>query len=54
MVRHEAAEALGAIGDRAATDTLNYFKDDPEPVVAESCDVALDLMEWVGSKRLEY
>ena len=54
MVRHEAAEALGAIGDRAAMDTLNYFKDDPEPVVAESCDVALDLMEWVGSKRLEY
>ena len=27
---------------------------DPEPVVAESCDVALDLMKWVGSKRLEY
>ena len=54
MVRHEAAEALGAIGDAAAMDTLKNFRDDPEPVVAESCEVALDLMEWVASKRLEY
>ena len=54
MVRHEAAEALGAIGDAAAMDTLKNFRDDPEPVVAESCEVALDLMEWVASKRREY
>ena len=54
MVRHEAAEALGAIGDRGAMDTLNKFKEDPEPVIAESCEVALDLMEWVASKHLEY
>ena len=52
MVRHEAAEALGAIGDRAAIDTLRQYRDDPEPVISESCEVAIDLLEWVQSKRL--
>ena len=54
MVRHEAAEALGAIGDRTALTTLEKFVNDPEPVISESCEVALDLLEWVASKRLEY
>ena len=54
MVRHEAAEALGAIGDRTALKTLEKFVNDPEPVISESCEVALDLLEWVASKRLEY
>ena len=54
MVRHEAAEALGAIGDRVALDTLIAFKNDPEPVISESCEVAIDLLEWVESKRLNY
>ena len=54
MVRHEAAEALGAIGDRAALEVLERFKDDKDVVVAESCEVALDLLEWVSSKKLNY
>ena len=54
MVRHEAAEALGAIGDRTALSTLEKFVNDDEIVVAESCEVALDLLEWVASKNLEY
>ena len=54
MVRHEAAEALGAIGDRNAMDTLARFVDDPEPVISESCEVAIDLLEWVQSKEFEY
>ena len=54
MVRHEAAEALGAIGDRRAIVTLTEFASDPEPVISESCDVALDLLEWVQSKEFEY
>jgi len=54
MVRHEAAEALGAIGDRDAMDTLKRYVDDPEPVISESCEVAIDLLEWVESKRLNY
>ena len=54
IVRHEAAEALGAIGDRVALATLETFKNDPEVVVAESCEVALDLLEWTSSGRLDY
>ena len=54
MVRHEAAEALGAIGDRAAIATLMLYRDDPEPVISESCEVAIDLLEWGESKRLNY
>ncbi len=54
MVRHEAAEALGAIGDNRALTVLKKFQNDSEPVIAESCQVALDLLEWVSSKRLEY
>ena len=54
MVRHEAAEALGAIGDRTALEVLERFVDDDEVVIAESGEVALDLLEWVASKRLDY
>ena len=54
MVRHEAAEALGAIGDMTALKTLKKFVNDSEPVISESCEVALDLLDWVASKRLEY
>ena len=54
MVRHEAAEALGAIGDRVAMTTLERFVTDPEPVISESCEVAIDLLEYVASKSLDY
>ena len=54
MVRHEAAEALGAIGNRDAMSTLERFAEDDEIVVAESCEVAIDLMNWVSSDRLDY
>lgn len=54
MVRHEAAEAMGAIGDEAALPVLQRFLHDPHPEVAESCEVALDLMAWMRSSELEY
>ena len=54
MVRHEAAEALGAIGDKIAMSTLREFVDDDSIVVAESCEVAIDLLDYVSSKRLDY
>lgn len=47
MVRHEAAEAMGAIGDRSVIPSLEKFSQDPLPEVAESCIVALDLLAWV-------
>ena len=53
MVRHEAAEAMGAIGDRSVIDALKKFVNDPLPEVAESCVVALDLLAWVDGSEFE-
>eukprot|EP01033_Poteriospumella_lacustris_P004071 gene4070-2905_t len=46
MVRHEAAEALGAIGGEVAEGVLQDFVHDGEQVVEESCHVALDTIEY--------
>ena len=46
MVRHEAAEALGAIGTIEAEEILENFKIDKSDVVAESCVVALDVIDY--------
>lgn len=54
MVRHECAEALGAIGLESSIPVLRKHQADPNPEVSESCDVALDLIDWVRSKRFEY
>lgn len=54
MVRHEAAEALGAIGDEAGRPVLEQFLHDPAPEVSESCEVAIDLLNWVNSSDMEY
>ena len=39
MVRHEAAEALGAIADPSSLQLLTQHCADPEPIVADSCKV---------------
>ena len=39
MVRHEAAEALGSIGYQGTNALLTEFLKDPEPIVADSCEV---------------
>lgn len=54
MVRHEAAEALGAIGDESGRAVLEKFLHDPNPEVAESCEVALDLLDWMKGDELHY
>lgn len=48
MCRHEAAEALGALGDLGSLDLLKGLRDDAqEPdVVRETCDIAVDRIEW--------
>lgn len=46
MVRHEAAEALGAVGGAACEAVLERYRADGEVVVRESCVVALDTMEY--------
>ncbi len=54
MVRHEAAEAMGAIGDASSRPVLERYLADPNPEVSESCEVALDLLDWVNSDDLDY
>ena len=53
MVRHEAAEAMGAIGDDSAKPILENFLNDENIEVAESCEVALDLLNWCQTAEWE-
>lgn len=54
MVRHEAAEALGAVADAASVALLKQYAQDPDPIVAHSCVVALDMLEHEASGAFEY
>lgn len=55
MVRHEAAEALGSLGDEnGVEDTLRGFLDDPEQVVRDSVVVALDMASFEKNGEKEY
>ncbi|KAA0196132.1 hypothetical protein HAZT_HAZT003545 [Hyalella azteca] len=54
MVRHEAAEALGAIATEEAMKVLREHLDDPIDVVRESCEVALDMCDYNNSKEFQY
>jgi deoxyhypusine monooxygenase len=55
MVRHEAAEALGSMGDEEGVeDMLRQFATDEEQVVRESVIVALDMAEFERSGDLDY
>lgn len=55
MVRHEAAEALGSLGDEEGVeDILKGFLNDPEQVVRESVVIALDMAEYEKNGEVEY
>lgn len=47
MVRHEAAEALGAIGVPEVIPILEKYKNDPVVEVAETCSIASDRVKWL-------
>ncbi|KAH0479111.1 MAG: uncharacterized protein KVP18_002475 [Porospora cf. gigantea A] len=49
MTRHEAAEALGAIGDASALPVLRQFEFDENTAVAETCHLAIRLIEKKNS-----
>ncbi|CAK7245338.1 MAG: deoxyhypusine hydroxylase [Sporothrix thermara] len=53
MCRHEAAEALGALGDAADLDLLRQYRDreGEEVVVRETCEIAIDRIEWANSTQ---
>jgi len=54
MVRHEAAEALGAIATTDIYDLLRGFVEDEHRPVSESCLVALDMCDYFNSDQFEY
>ncbi|KAG8594168.1 hypothetical protein GDO81_001108 [Engystomops pustulosus] len=47
MVRHEAGEALGAIGDPQVLDLLKEYSQDSVTEVAETCQLAIQRIEWL-------
>ncbi|ROT40763.1 deoxyhypusine hydroxylase [Sodiomyces alkalinus F11] len=53
MCRHEAAEALGALGDAGNLELLRRFRDreGEEVVVKETCEIAVDRLEWENSEQ---
>lgn len=54
MVRHECAEALGSVATDSCRKTLKEFLDDSERIVRESCEVALDMVEYELSGDFHY
>ncbi|XP_050299033.1 deoxyhypusine hydroxylase [Anthonomus grandis grandis] len=54
MVRHECAEALGAIATKECMDILNKYLGDGKRVVKESCEIALDMCEYENSPEFQY
>ncbi|VDN27681.1 unnamed protein product [Cylicostephanus goldi] len=66
MVRHECAEALGAIATNECTAILQEYLKDKEVIVSplfvdvlmrvvrESCEVALDMADYENSDELQY
>lgn len=54
MVRHECAEALGAIATEECFVVLNQFLKDEKRVVKESCEIALDMCDYENSPEFQY
>nr|MBE5726550.1 nero [Cucujiformia] len=53
MVRHEAAEALGAIGSERAVEILEKYENDAVTEVAETCQLALERIKWLKISKDE-
>lgn len=52
-MRHEAAEALAAIGDPKAKAILHQYCTDSVVEVAETCQIALRRLNWLEQKDLD-
>lgn len=46
MVRHEAAEALGALSSESSLPLLRRYLGDESREVRETCEVAIGKIEW--------
>lgn len=52
MVRHEAAEALGAIGDEGSLELLkHYLANDPLEEIRQTCELAIERIKWEHSEK---
>ncbi|CDR39956.1 CYFA0S04e00892g1_1 [Cyberlindnera fabianii] len=52
MVRHEAAEALGALNDVESLPLLEkYFKNDPLLEIRQTCELAIERIKWETSEK---
>ncbi|XP_038626965.1 deoxyhypusine hydroxylase [Tachyglossus aculeatus] len=51
MVRHEAGEALGAIGNLEVLELLEQYAKDPVIEVAETCQLAVRRLEWLQQNQ---
>ena len=51
MVRHEAAEAMGAISSVQSIPILKEFMNDERREVRETCEIALAKVEWDNSEE---
>jgi len=55
MVRHEAAEALGAlITEESTIPLLTKYVKDSQDIVRESCEVATDIQEYYQTDEFQY
>jgi len=54
MVRHEAAESLGAVANEEVCQVLKEFVNDQSHPVSQSCIVALDIYEYAKSDQFQY
>ncbi|CAH2106587.1 unnamed protein product [Euphydryas editha] len=51
IVRHEAGEALGAIGDPDLQALLEKYQNDSAIEVAETCQIALQRLKWIAGRK---
>ncbi|CAZ83985.1 unnamed protein product [Tuber melanosporum] len=51
MVRHEAAEALGALAHAESLPLLEKYLNDPEEVVRQTCELSIARINWVSSQK---
>lgn len=53
MCRHEAAEALGALGDPESLHILREYRDrkGEDVCITETCEIAIDRIEWESSEQ---
>lgn len=51
IVRHEAGEALGAIGSCSSIPVLKKYINDEVQVIAETCNLALQRITWLQESK---